>query len=204
MKSSYVLFFFVLVNLIASAQSTTCDRCWNVGDTECCGDKTIECPNSSCMTISENCVLGGKEYSTVRKTCGDNTTCGLCFSVSTNQGLTVLASTQCGEGDKSNADLDYKITCEALEKENGYWCPACYNNNSMEGCDAGDNKVLCRGLETECVDYAGIVQLSDGDMKSLSAQGCIMQGGCKLGFAALPGAREMKSKKFICSPATKE
>nr|UGY75778.1 sodefrin precursor-like factor A [Plectrohyla matudai] len=202
MKSSFVLFLLVLVALVASAQSTTCDRCWNVGDTECCGDKTIECPNSSCMTISENCVLNGKIYKSVRKTCGDNTTCDTCVSVTTGQGISIQASTRCA---KSSADLDYKMTCEAsLEEENGYWCPACYNNNSMEGCDAGDKQVLCRGLETQCLDYAGKVQFSDGEIKEISLQGCISESGCAFQFAALPGGKQIESKKFICSPAIRE
>ncbi|XP_069804308.1 phospholipase A2 inhibitor PIP-like isoform X1 [Dendropsophus ebraccatus] len=203
MKSSYICSLFVFGTLIASAQSSTCSKCWAVGDTECCGDKTIECPGSSCMTISEYCILGDKESRTIRRTCGDNTTCGICFSVTTNKGLTVLASSQCGTGDKSNADLNYQITCKALENENGLSCPACYLNNSMDGCEATD-RVKCRGAETECVDYAGKVQISDGEIQAISAQGCIMKNGCAIGFAGLPGAKQIKENKFTCRPADKD
>ncbi|XP_069804309.1 uncharacterized protein [Dendropsophus ebraccatus] len=152
MKSSYICSLFVFGTLIASAQSSTCSKCWAVGDTECCGDKTIECPGSSCMTISEYCILGDKESRTIRRTCGDNTTCGICFSVTTNKGLTVLASSQCGTGDKSNADLNYQ----------------------------------------------------NGEIQAISAQGCIMKNGCAIGFAGLPGAKQIKENKFTCRPADKD
>nr|QDH44592.1 sodefrin precursor-like factor F [Boana cinerascens] len=200
MKSSYIRILFVVVALIYSVQSNDCSKCWNVGETKCCGNQTMTCPESSCMTISERCTVDGIEHKTVRKTCGDNTTCGSCFSISTNQGLTLRTSTQCRKGYKSNANLNYKITCEALEKENGYWCPACYKNNSMDGCEA-THTINCKGAETACLEFRGVIQIADGTVKKISVKGCIF--GCGFGYIALPGVKILTTKILTCTPAEK-
>lgn len=127
-------------------------------------------------------------------------TCDMCFSVTTNQGVTVKASTQCSTGDNSNDDLEYKITCDSLEEKNGYECPTCFRNDSMDGCEATE-KVKCGGAETECLTYKGEVQFSDGTTQKMSLQGCIVKNGCQFGFSALPGAKEIKQDTFACTPA---
>ncbi|XP_066463179.1 phospholipase A2 inhibitor gamma subunit A-like [Eleutherodactylus coqui] len=201
MRKSYICILFAFMTLIASAQSTTCSACWPIGDTECCKEKERECPSGLCMTTSEFCQLDDKKYQTIQKGCGDSNYCNGCLRVTTEKGLTVEACAKCCTGEKCNDDLSY--TRASVEEPNGYFCPACYKNDTTEVCNPGSDVVYCRGAQTECVKYGGGVIFSDGTAHPVSAQGCITQGGCQLGFSALPGAKEAQRMTMECTPATK-
>ncbi|XP_075046942.1 uncharacterized protein LOC142107409 [Mixophyes fleayi] len=216
-----------------SAQCFTCYECLVVGGTDCFDAKKVECPQPQilpkpqepqksdesqksheshesqeshkppkpqCMTMSEYCVVGNKQLRSIKKTCG-NELCNLCITLTTNHGFKVRVSTQCGKGDGSNANLNFTERCNSL-KTNGLKCPSCYEKTT-DGCEA-DGTVDCVQGETQCVDYAGVVHYSDGSVSPLSFKGCIVTGGCKVGFAALPGSEEMSRKKFDCTDAVKK
>ncbi|KAG8544536.1 hypothetical protein GDO81_022309, partial [Engystomops pustulosus] len=110
MTSSYsaISLVFVTCFAIALAQPNTCSQCWNIGSTECCNAKVVPCPTDKCLAIYEYCVVDGVIYQTISKRCGDEASCGICFSVTTERGITARAATECGTGANSNADLTYK------------------------------------------------------------------------------------------------
>ncbi|XP_075047529.1 uncharacterized protein LOC142107807 [Mixophyes fleayi] len=200
MKFSYIGALCVFMTLIAAAQCIPCNECWVVGGTECCDVNIIECPilpeqpELQCMTMSEYCVVDDKELRSMRKTCG-NQLCNLCITLTTGHGFNVRASTQCNS---TNADLNFTERCNNLTT-NGLKCPSCYEKTT-DGCkDVGT--VDCVQGETQCVDYAGEVQFSDGSVNPLSFKGCIVTGGCDVGFLGLPGSKEIKRTTFNCTAA---
>ncbi|XP_075047525.1 uncharacterized protein LOC142107804 isoform X2 [Mixophyes fleayi] len=200
MKFSYIGALCVFMALIAAAQCLfTCNECWVIGGTECCNVKNTTCPLPGCMTMSEYCVVEDKHFRSIRKTCG-NELCNLCLTVTTGLDFNVRVSTQCGKGDGSNANLNFTESCNNLTT-NGLKCPRCYNGTSAEGC-ADNGTVACVGKEMQCADYAGVVQYSDGSVNYISYKGCIVTGGCLVGFLGLPGTKEIKRKTFNCTAAT--
>lgn len=50
---------------------------------------------------------GGVDYHTIKKGCKYPQICDQCFSVTTNDNFLVRVSNKCGEGDESNAELNY-------------------------------------------------------------------------------------------------
>ncbi|KAM3923437.1 uncharacterized protein RB166_012482 [Leptodactylus fuscus] len=202
MKASYICILAVLVTSAASDDPTECSSCWNIGQTECCPTKSVKCPSGVCMTVSEHCILNGQHHKTITKMCGDKTSCNGCFSVTTEQGLTVRVSSQCSTGNHSNDGHCYGIGCESLEKKNGHQCDACYSNSTMDGC-IPTGKVMCSGSELDCVTFRGIIQVSDHTVQQVSVKGCITKGGCALGFGAMPGAKSMKELELACTAAEK-
>ncbi|XP_077312197.1 uncharacterized protein LOC143933136 [Lithobates pipiens] len=199
MNKIFVL--LILSSMVTTGHLTTmCKRCWNLDSTECCTEKEIECDGSKCMMLSEYCNVSDVIYNSVRKMCAVEMLCDICFSASTNHGFNLRVSGECGEGDYSNAELKFKELCRDKMPLNNFMCPSCYVNTSTDGCESNE-MVLCRGNEFECVKLRSLVQLSDGKMVPMSVQGCITEGGCKIGIGAVPGAKELDAKEMTCTPA---
>ncbi|XP_075046038.1 phospholipase A2 inhibitor NAI-like [Mixophyes fleayi] len=202
MKFSYIGALCVFMTVIAAAECITCNQCLVLGAEECCSVKDKECPGTQCMTISEYCIADDIEYSSMSKTCGSDELCGQSFTLTTGLGFEARASNQCGEGDGSNANLNFtKSSGELLP--NGYTCPRCYAKDSIDGCE-DNGTVECLGKESECVYYRGTVQIADSSIRKFSLKGCIVPGGCKIGFSGLPGSKEMKKEIMECVPAKRK
>ncbi|XP_063800085.1 phospholipase A2 inhibitor gamma subunit B-like [Pseudophryne corroboree] len=198
MKFCYIAALSVFVSLIATAQSTTCDLCWVNGYDKCCNVSSLQCPGQ-CMTVSEYCNVDDRQYRTIQRTCGNPYFCSMnCFSVTGPPNFKVRVGIQCATGDHSNADLDYMVCPELAE--NGYQCPVCYRNDTLEECSP-DGYVKCSGYEKECVNYVAVVQYPDTVPRNVSVKGCVVTGGCNVGLAAIPGTKQMTLIKMECTNA---
>ncbi|XP_073458171.1 uncharacterized protein [Aquarana catesbeiana] len=206
---------------------TMCKRCWNIDSTECGTEKDIECDGTKCMMLSEYYNIRNVIYNSVKKMCATDIMCDNCFSASTNHGFSFRVSGECREGDNSNAELEYKeftgffsiysslqstqvdllsqlcITkkqCHDKMPLNNFMCPSCYVNTSTDGCKS-NGTVLCRGNEFECLTYRSLIQLSDGKKVPMSMQGCVTEGGCKIGLGVAVGAKQLEAIEKTCTPA---
>ncbi|XP_077312196.1 phospholipase A2 inhibitor gamma subunit B-like [Lithobates pipiens] len=197
-----IFVFLILSCLVITGQlTTTCNQCWNVGSTECCDERKFQCDGSDCMTSSEYCRIGGVDYRTILKGCSYEQLCDKCFSVTTKDDFKIRVSNVCGEGDGSNAELDYSTDiCDRDLQPNGYQCPSCFTVGNTDGCES-TGYVDCLGLEKECVDYGATVILSDGIARDLSVKGCATTGTCQIAFAGIPGGKELKRTSLSCTPA---
>nr|WCP86177.1 sodefrin precursor-like factor A [Lithobates vaillanti] len=193
---------FILSCLVITGQlTTTCNRCWNIGSTECCDETELQCDGSGCMTSSEYCNVNGVDYRTLQKGCSYEPLCDKCFSVTTKDNFLVRVSNACEDGDDPNAELNYSTDiCDSQLKPNNYQCPSCFTVGNTDACES-TGYVDCLGLEKECVDYGASVILSDGIPRDLSVKGCATTGACEIGFAAIPGGKELKRVRMICTPA---
>ncbi|XP_073458172.1 uncharacterized protein [Aquarana catesbeiana] len=196
----------IFVVLILSAMVTTghlktmCKRCWNIDSTECGTEKDIECDGTKCMMLSEYYNIRNVIYNSVKKMCATDIMCDNCFSASTNHGFSFRVSGECREGDNSNAELEYKEQCHDKMPLNNFMCPSCYVNTSTDGCKS-NGTVLCRGNEFECLTYRSLIQLSDGKKVPMSMQGCVTEGGCKIGLGVAVGAKQLEAIEKTCTPA---
>ncbi|XP_073458163.1 uncharacterized protein [Aquarana catesbeiana] len=196
----------IVIVLILSAMVTTghlktmCKRCWNLDSTECSTEKDTECDGTKCMMLSEYYNISNVIYNSVKKTCATDIMCDNCFSASTNHGFSLRVSGECREGDNSNAELEYKEQCHDKMPLNNFMCPSCYVNTSTDGCKS-NGMVLCCGNEFECLKYRSLVQLSDGKKVPMSIQGCITEGGCKIGLGVVVGGKQLEAIEMTCTPA---
>ncbi|XP_077116131.1 phospholipase A2 inhibitor gamma subunit A-like [Ranitomeya variabilis] len=197
MKTYLTLFF---IALIGAAHGIKCKRCWVNDYTQCCNEKEIDCPGSKCMTVSEYCKCKGVEFNTMQKTCAIEELCGVCYSASNIHGFQLRVSNECGDGERSNADLNFKKICEDPLPLNKYKCPSCFLTNTTKGCTA-EGEMICGGTETKCFRYGGTLQLSNGQTVGMSVQGCITELGCKYEYKPVPGVREIDRDHFICEKA---
>ncbi|XP_073458047.1 uncharacterized protein [Aquarana catesbeiana] len=197
-----IFILLILSCLVITGQlTTTCNRCWNIGSTECCDKDKLQCDGSGCMTSSEHCHISGVDYHTIKKGCKYPQICDQCFSVTTNDNFLVRVSNKCGEGDESNAELNYDTNiCDLQLKPNKYQCPSCFIDGSTDVC-LSTGFVDCLGFETECVDYGGRFIFSDGIARDVSVKGCVTKVFCAYGFTAIPGGKELDRKRFLCTPA---
>ncbi|KAM5132535.1 uncharacterized protein ACMZJ9_019319 [Mantella aurantiaca] len=205
-----ILAIFILSGMVAighpfgatygATYGSTCKRCWTLDSTKCCNEKTIVCERSKCMMLSEYCTINNVKYNTVKKTCAFEPLCGTCFSVSTKREFFLRVSGECREGVNSNAELKFNRICPDPLPHNGLQCTSCYLSNTTDGCDSTE-KVKCGNNESQCVDYRGLVELSDGSRVPMSVKGCITEGGCDFGFSVLPGAKELQRRHMTCTKA---
>ncbi|XP_072283132.1 uncharacterized protein [Pyxicephalus adspersus] len=192
--------FMILSVLVTTGYTTQCDTCWSIGSTKCCTKDEITCEGSKCMTMSEYCSVGDLRLNTVKKTCGIEQLCGACLSITTACNFQTRVSTECGSGNYSNENLNFKKLCPDPLPPNNLKCPSCYKNGTTDVCESNE-EVLCGGAETECLEYRGILELSNTLILPLSLKACITQGGCDNGFAAIPGAKEHQRVLMKCTPA---
>ncbi|XP_073458169.1 uncharacterized protein [Aquarana catesbeiana] len=196
----------IFIVLILSAMVTTghlkitCKMCSSLDSTKCSTEVDTECDGPKCMTVSESIKNNNVIYKSVKKTCATDILCDNCFSVSTNHGFKLRVSGECREGDNSNAELEYKEQCRDKMPLNNFMCPSCYETTSADGCKS-NGMVLCRGNEFECLKYRSLVQLPDGKEVPVSMQGCITEGGCKMGEEFVFGAKQVKETERTCTPA---
>ncbi|XP_073458176.1 uncharacterized protein [Aquarana catesbeiana] len=196
----------IFVVLILSAMVTTghlktmCKRCLNLDSTKCCREKDTECDGTKCMMLSQYLNISNVIYNGVKKTCATDIMCDNCFSISTNHGFNLRVRGECREGDNSNAEMKYKEQCRDKMPLNNFMCPSCYVTTSTDGCKS-NGMVLCRGNEFECLKYRSLVQLSDGKEVPMSMQGCITEGGCKIGIGVVLGTKQLEAIEKTCTPA---
>nr|WCP86179.1 sodefrin precursor-like factor C [Lithobates vaillanti] len=199
-----VFVFLIMSGLVNTGQmTTTCNSCWTIDSTTCCDERDLQCDGSGCMTLSEYTVVDGEEYRTIQKGCSVPLLCDKCFSVTTKDNFLVRVGSQCGEGEGSNENLNYKDICTDQLKPNNYHCPSCFSIGSPTDCES-TGYVDCLGLEMECFNYGAFVMLSDGRTMNVSLKGCITIGGCDIGYAGVPGNKELKRDHMICTPAIKK
>ncbi|XP_073457359.1 uncharacterized protein [Aquarana catesbeiana] len=199
-----IFVFLILSCLVITGQlTTTCNWCWNIGSTECCDERELQCDGSGCMTVSEYSLTGTEEYPTIQKGCSVPLLCGKCFSVTTKDNFLVRVSGQCEEGDGSNENLNYKDICDTQLQPNNYQCPSCFSTGSPSGCES-TGYVDCLGSEKECFDYGAFLRLSDGKPINMSIKGCLTTGGCDIGYAGVPGSKELQRDHMSCTPAIKK
>ncbi|XP_040183312.1 protein RoBo-1-like [Rana temporaria] len=196
-----IFVFLILSSLVIAGQMTTCNLCWTLGSTQCCGENQLQCDGSGCMTSSEYCKISSVEYKTIMKGCSFPPLCDKCFSVTTKDDFLIRVSNACGEGDGSNAQVNYNTNiCDSQLQPNNYQCPSCFTNSTTEGCES-TGFVDCLGLEGQCLDYGGSVILSDGIPRNVSIKGCVTSGGCDIGFSGIPGGKQINLVRIICTPA---
>ncbi|KAM4651227.1 phospholipase A2 inhibitor gamma subunit B-like [Discoglossus pictus] len=191
----------VLLSLVSVGNCFCCKQCWNLHRDTCCDEKVLDyCPYSSCMTASEYCVVEGKAYKTIMKTCGNPLFCDQSLLVTThNDDFKVSLRTKCGNEENSNEKLNF-LHPEELQP-NGKTCPSCYSTDSSVPCDNQGKFVNCVEGQTECVSFNGTVQFSDGLIRNFAVKGCITEGGCKYGLTVLAGAKDMSPNNIlVCTP----
>ncbi|XP_040183309.1 uncharacterized protein LOC120916415 [Rana temporaria] len=199
------IFVFLILSCLAitGQLNTTCNQCWNIDSTQCCEERKLQCDGSGCMTLSEYTVIDSDKFRTIQKSCSVPLLCGNCFSVTTNDNFLVRVSGQCGVGNGSNENLNYKDPCDGQLIPNNYQCPSCFSIGSPTGCES-TGYVDCLGMEEECFDYGAFVMLSDGKTMNVSLKGCITTGGCNIGYSGVPGNKELQRDHMICTPPIKK
>ncbi|MEE6481812.1 hypothetical protein FKM82_013000 [Ascaphus truei] len=205
--TSFICTLSIFVALMSTVHCIKCKSCWNLNSTICSGNNIIDC-KGSCITYSENVTIGDKSLASIRSGCEDylsaflkNFACTKFMSIKTQTGLKAAVTAQCcNSSDFCNENHQYNNSQIESKPDNNFYCPSCFKANTLEECVPIQN-MACIENQLQCLNYIGVVQLADGSVSSYSFKGCVNMFGCLLGFAVLPGTKELKCKKMHCTPA---
>ncbi|MEE6481811.1 hypothetical protein FKM82_012999 [Ascaphus truei] len=205
--TSFICTLSIFVALMSTVHCIKCKQCWNLNTTICSGNNIIDC-KGSCITYSENVTIGGKPLLSIRSGCEDylaplykGLVCTKFLCIKTQAGLDASVTAQCcNSSDFCNENHQYKNSQIDSKPASNFQCPSCFKANTLEECVPTKN-VDCIENQLQCLNYIGVVQLADGSVSSYSFKGCVTMFGCDLGFAVLPGTKELKCKKMECTPA---
>ncbi|MEE6481814.1 hypothetical protein FKM82_013002 [Ascaphus truei] len=200
--TSFMCILSIFLALMSTVHCIKCKQCWNPNSKECCGNTFVDCPRS-CITYSENYTIDGKSLQSIRSGCEYNSmleslACNKFLSIKTGAGVEVAVTAKCCYTDLCNENQQYENSQIDSSVEPIYKCPSCFNASSTEEC-VSSTFVTCNPDEGECVNYIGLIQRADASVIEMSVKGCITKGGCDIGFAVLPGTRELKYKQMKCT-----
>nr|KAG8540423.1 hypothetical protein GDO81_019332 [Engystomops pustulosus] len=139
--------------LIISVNCSICQSCTNRNG-KTCTPESVQCEGASgCSTIAGFVRYGNKSFPFIHKGCPTDVLCGEWLCV-TSDLFDCQSFIQCCSGDDCNPE--YYIP-EDREKANGYICSYCYEEENVGGCKQ-ETQVACRGNDTLCVEYRGIIR----------------------------------------------
>ncbi|XP_075459385.1 phospholipase A2 inhibitor NAI-like [Ascaphus truei] len=198
--TSFICTLSIFVALMSTVYSIKCQQGWSINSKTICSTIEVEC-SGSCITYSDNCYVDNVYRPSIRKGCETNQDlCNITVSIKTDNGVEARVPTQCCETDSCNQEHTFQTPQEDVPANPPLQCPSCYNNDSTVEC-VSNKKVTCSEGQGQCLNYVGKVQLADGSVHNMSYKGCITTGGCLLGFAVLPGSKQLKCNILECTPA---
>ncbi|XP_071969212.1 uncharacterized protein [Engystomops pustulosus] len=180
--------------LIISVNCSICQSCTNRNG-KTCTSESVQCEGASgCSTIAGFVRYGNKSFPFIHKGCPTDVLCGEWLCV-TSDLFDCQSFIQCCSGDDCNPE--YYIP-EDREKANGYICSYCYEEENVGGCKQ-ETQVACRGNDTLCVEYRGIIRKPDGTKHGTSFKSCANTLGFQ-NFNAFYGIQEIRRIKFDLIP----
>ncbi|XP_069737053.1 phospholipase A2 inhibitor 25 kDa subunit-like [Phaenicophaeus curvirostris] len=196
MKISLGLSFFLA--FLDPGTSLQCEVCHSMGK-RCSGPmKTCSDGEDTCGIIQHEILIGGMAIPSFFKTCMPSSVCQL-DPITMNYGKvkarSLLACCKGSECQKMSISMPPENNVP-----NGYQCPACYSVDSFQ---CSDEIVNCTGLETQCIDLAGLMNSGGLSLKA-AIKGCTTISECSIAKNAKTnlGMMDIKLRQFQCKPAS--
>ncbi|KAM9298905.1 uncharacterized protein PAF06_015896 [Gastrophryne carolinensis] len=165
------IFCFCCFWALVDTESADVQECWSCreqGSDQCEYEETIRCLNATqCATVSGFLMKGKTRTNSISKGCPPSVPCDSWLCISMN-GVYFQSYVKCS----TKMDQSYYIPSDENEQTNGKRCESCYEEGTTEGCNS-DSLVDCRGDETLCGNYRGILRYPDGSEPGTSFRGCL-------------------------------
>ncbi|KAM5132631.1 phospholipase A2 inhibitor NAI-like [Mantella aurantiaca] len=170
MQLYIVAVFFIIV---CTSEALQCPHCLERNSDHCSSEDTIDCGESAgCGAASGFFQNGLEKTQFIYKGCRLPIECNAWLCISMNGTYLQSYITCCNN---SMCNLDYYIPSDEHEEYNGKSCPSCYSEGTAEeiltGCHSTQTQ-QCRGDETLCVNYRGIIKKTGGAETAVSFKGC--------------------------------
>ncbi|XP_075135334.1 phospholipase A2 inhibitor gamma subunit A-like [Leptodactylus fuscus] len=189
-----IISVFLLSLSLSIAADRLCYQC-HARNSETCKQEVIKCPKGEqCLTISEDYTYNGTFHS-IWKGCSRNVPCNVKpYSKVTGEAY-LMYNIKCCDEDLCNKKF-YEMPPE--EPPNGLECPSCIEKDTLEECKA-KNKIMCRGDQDKCSNYAGVTKNPVDDVMSYSLQGCVSSLLCKFQLDQLVGVQVLNTSFLYCT-----